>query len=515
MANVDVAVVGNGVLGLSVAVEVARRASGLRIAVIGPPDRPGAASAAAGAMLNCFGEVTRHTGRHPAARAKFALAREALDRWPDWLARLADEAGPEAGRAALDSHVPGTSIVLGSGAGTIAEDNFAAMCRTAEDSGEPHDLVDPADVPGLAPAPHALPRRALHLPREGCVDARAVLTALEEAARRHGVTLVPDTVREILSASGTVRGVRLADGDVLGAGTVVLAAGSTSGALAAGVLPAGAMPPVLHGAGSALLIRRTRPGGTGHVVRTPNGGASCGVHLVPLPVTGRHYLGATNSITGPVPEGPAVGAAETMIQTAREQLDHGVGTGKLLAWTWGRRPIALDCFPLIGPCSVRGLLIATGTYRDGFHGSPVIARYLADHVLDDAPQAGHLACFTPERLPIETTTPERSVAETEAHAAETAHEHGLRLPFSSTANPSPPWCATAPTGCSRGWTSPSRCRRRSSCSPSCWPRPAPTRATRSPTTSAPPARTTRDARAQRGVVGHHGARRRSTSWRFG
>ncbi|MCE7000439.1 hypothetical protein LZG04_37320 [Saccharothrix sp. S26] len=36
MANVDLAVVGNGALGLSVAVEVARRAPEPRIAVIGP-----------------------------------------------------------------------------------------------------------------------------------------------------------------------------------------------------------------------------------------------------------------------------------------------------------------------------------------------------------------------------------------------------------------------------------------------------------------------------------------------
>ncbi|TQM79130.1 hypothetical protein FHX81_1425 [Saccharothrix saharensis] len=48
-------------------------------------------------------------------------------------------------------------------------------------------------------------------------------------------------------------------------------------------------------------------------------------------------------------------------------------------------------------------------------------------MLDTAPEP--LPHFTPERLPIETTTPERSVAEAAAHAAETAHEHGLRLPF--------------------------------------------------------------------------------------
>ncbi|WP_141976209.1 hypothetical protein [Saccharothrix saharensis] len=125
--------------------------------VLGPPDRPGAAGPAAGAMLNCFGEVTRLTDRHPAARAKFAFAREALDRWPARLDRLVDDAGPEAGRAALDSHVPGTFVVPANGAGTIAEDNFAALRRAALDCHKPHDLVDPADVPGLAAAPHARP----------------------------------------------------------------------------------------------------------------------------------------------------------------------------------------------------------------------------------------------------------------------------------------------------------------------------------------------------------------------
>jgi hypothetical protein len=153
-----------------VAVEVARRAPGSRIAVIGPPDRPGAATSAAGAMLNCFGEVTKDTDRPPAAQARFALAREALDQLPGWLDRLADEAGA-VGVTALRSHVPGTFVVLRGGAGTIAERNCAAMCRAARDRGEPHDPVDrrrsrpgarPARAPPArrAPAPGGVRRRA-------------------------------------------------------------------------------------------------------------------------------------------------------------------------------------------------------------------------------------------------------------------------------------------------------------------------------------------------------------------
>jgi hypothetical protein len=123
-----------------------------------------------------------------------------------------------------------------------------------------------------------------------------------------------------------------------------------------------------------------------------------------------------------------VGSAETLIHALREEIDGTLAASRLTGWLWGRRPISLDCFPLIGPCSVAGLLFATGTYRDGFHCSPVIARHLADHVLTPGPPDRRLAWFTPERAPVETMTVAQSITETAAHAAETAHEHGLVLP---------------------------------------------------------------------------------------
>ncbi|MFB6603674.1 hypothetical protein ACFCXR_28875 [Streptomyces noursei] len=96
---------------------------------------------------------------------------------------------------------------------------------------------------------------------------------------------------------------------------------------------------------------------------------------------------------------------------------------------------SLDCFPLIGPCSVAGLLLGAGiAVRDRdlprrLPLLPVIARHLADHVLTPGPPGRRLAWFTPERAPVETMTVAQSITETAAHAAETAHEHGLVLPF--------------------------------------------------------------------------------------
>jgi glycine/D-amino acid oxidase-like deaminating enzyme len=434
MRGVDLAVVGNGVLGSSIALEVARRAPDLSIAVIGPPGRDGAATGAAGAMLNCFAEVTQYTSAHPAAEAKFAIARQALDMWPDWLEMLADTAGP-AGATARASHTTGTHVLLPAAAGPIAVRNFAAMRAGLDEHREPYedlDLsgLDAAPISGLMPRATALPTRAVHLRREGAVDARAVLDALTAAGAAGGVAFVPQTVRTVLATAGRVHGVRLADGDVLDAGAVVLAAGSGSGELARDVLPLGAVPPMLHGTGAALLTERAGPGGgSSCVIRTPNQAATCGVHVVPHPRLGQQYVGATNFITWRPWAGPGLGATEGLIRTVCQEIDHTIAFSTLRRWLWGVRPIPLDCFPLIGRSSVDGLLFATGTYRDGFHCSPLIAHHVAQTLLADEPADARFAWFRPERPPIQTMTVERAISEAVVHGVETAHEQGLQLPY--------------------------------------------------------------------------------------
>lgn len=82
----EVVVVGNGSLGLSLGLELARRQ--VRVAVLGPPHRPGAASMAAGAMLGAFGEVTAELMNSESGRAKHRLAHRASKLWPEWVGEL-------------------------------------------------------------------------------------------------------------------------------------------------------------------------------------------------------------------------------------------------------------------------------------------------------------------------------------------------------------------------------------------------------------------------------------------
>ncbi|MGP3984496.1 NAD(P)/FAD-dependent oxidoreductase [Streptomyces sp. KR80] len=427
-ASHDVVIVGNGVLGLSIAFETAVRSPSVRIAVVGPPARPGSATVAAGAMLNCFAEVTGFTDRHPACRAKFALARKALDAWPEWLGRLAESAD---GPALQDTWTAGTFVLLAFQSTPTTATNFEAVRAAAAALGEPHQDVDPQDIEGLSPLPQERPVRALYLEREGSVNARAVLAALETAADRHGVEAVPGEVTSLVIAGEGVAGVRLASGETVPAGTVVLAAGSATQRLIED-LPAGMVQPMLHGTGFAVETRRGDGPGFGHVVRTPTRSGGCGLHLVPL-AGGHEYIGATNIVLLDPPEGPRLGIAQSLMRFAVEQFDQRLASSSVRRWHYGSRPISLDTFPLIGRSPLPGLLFATATYRDGFHGSPVIARHLADLITGSTPEPeseeSPWALFTPGRAPIETTAPATALERYTSEWVDTSVEFGLRLPY--------------------------------------------------------------------------------------
>ena len=84
----DVSIVGNGILGLMTAYELANRDPNLKIAIIGPADREGGASQAAGAMLGCFGEITDQTFVNQEATKRFMMAYEAHKSWPGVVEKL-------------------------------------------------------------------------------------------------------------------------------------------------------------------------------------------------------------------------------------------------------------------------------------------------------------------------------------------------------------------------------------------------------------------------------------------
>ena len=422
MANYDVVVVGNGVLGMATAYALHLRDPNLRVAIVGPAARPGAASAAAGAMLGCYGEVTAQLLRTESGRAKLAKGIQAASHWPAWLDRL-NEGAPAAEQVRVRR---GTVVFSNSKSGTLEDENYAAIVQVVAEHGAPCETLDPNRIPGLNPNDEARPSRALFLPEEGSIDAAALLRALSAAIERSPkLSFVDDTVIALDLHGAQIRGVRLADGRTIQAPQVVLAAGVwTQAILDASPELARRIPRLFCGGGTSLVLE-TAPSAREHVLRTPNRAFACGLHAVPRG-PGRVYVGATNTLFAQPMLRTSPADMFFLLECALDQLDQDLCAAQLVAWQAGNRPVAIDTCPLIGPTSVEGLWLLTGTYRDGLFLSPLLGQHLADRLCGG--DGLFEESFRPERRPIALYSPAQARAEALKHYLAMGAEHSIRLP---------------------------------------------------------------------------------------
>ena len=416
MITCDVAVVGAGSVGMAIAHKLARLEAAPSVAVLSDERHP-SASAAAGAMLGCFGEVTKYTFAHEATRAKFDLMLDAHRAWSGWLAELQDVAGERVPTR------PGTHIVLNAHGGSLDEDNFQAVIDALVLHEEEFESCDPRDIPGLDPETLARPLRAVFLPREGSLPSADYLRALRAACERSGVTFIGG------SLNGAVRRIdgafRLSGAEDVMTQSLVFAAGSrTSQALRDADLGIELMP-VLSGNGVSAIVSRVLGAPFEHVIRTSNRAGSCGLHLVPLEGR-REYLGATNIVSLEPDRRPMLGMSHFLTQCAIEQLSRSLFFSVVDRWQVGSRPVSLDTLPMIGKAD-EGVWIATGTFRDGLHCSPVIAEHLVSDWQGD--DSWLTTVFAPTRPPIELMTQEQTIDEFSMQAMASAHENWLDLPY--------------------------------------------------------------------------------------
>lgn len=406
-AQADIVIVGNGALGMFLADELMERRVG-SVVVVGPSDREAGASQAAGAMLGCFSESTTESLRTAAARTRFELGVAAHDRWPDVLDRLE-------GYSSSDSPLmvtPETHVVLNSIGSELDTINFGAIINALDEYGKPWAEVDPKEIPGFRPRLDTRALRAIHIPGEGAVDARGVLDALDARLGASEAITIDQNVRKLIRNNGEVSGVELDDGHVIEAGTVVVAVGARSEALVRTALDDFDMVPTFAGLGFAMLARRTGGEPFRSVVRTPNRGFACGLHVVPGPGD-LEYYGATNRLVDHVSSVTWMADVRYLAQYSMQQLDERIAAHEVTKWLAGNRPVTLDGFPLIGWLPLSGLYLMTGTYRDGFHCAPLLAEHVANELQGKPGTIDPM--FKPTRRPIGTRTIEQSIDEYVEH----------------------------------------------------------------------------------------------------
>jgi glycine oxidase len=352
----DAIVVGAGIIGLSLAIELNKR--GLRVLIVekGEPGRE--ASWAAGGMLADF------PLEMPAGLAELAAASARM--YPEFVHELEDES-----RLKIDLRDQGT--LLFADVKTELRPATTGACALPRPLAE----LEPA-VSTWSTAPHFT---WLFL-KERSVDPRHLTASAVAAAKHRGIDFSSgNQVLSVEVADGKAAGVRTSK-TKFAAGVVVNCAGAWAGQITPYALPT---RPVK---GQMLCVVMPEKEFVRHVIRTPD------VYLIPRS-DGRMLIGATQEEAG-FDKRTVPGTIQKLRQSALDLVPKLADARFLEAWA-GLRPGTPDGLPILGATSTPGYFVANGHFRDGILLAPVTARVMGQVIAGETPSYD-LGAFAAERF---------------------------------------------------------------------------------------------------------------------
>ena len=378
----DVLIIGGGVIGLSLAYELARRGASVRVLDKG---RPGREASWAGAGILPPGNL--ETAQNPYE----ALTALSHSLHPEWSERLREETGIDNGfRRTGALHLARTveeQTDLAASINTWRERRIEVEEITASEAAQIEPaLCRDASSSSSTNAGHQEILAAARVPDECQLRNPRHLKALLAACDRRGVVVEAGVaVEDFDLRAGRVTGVQTSSG-VRTAGKFCLCSGAWSASIAAKLGIRLAVKPIR---GQMVLLSADRPL-ISHIV---NEGAR---YLVPR-TDGRILVGSTEEDAGfashPTPEG------------VRGLLDFALGLAPGLrvarfemGWA-GLRPGSADGLPYLGTLpGLANVFVATGHFRSGLQLSTGTA-VVTSEVLLDSPLPINLGPFSPSRKP--------------------------------------------------------------------------------------------------------------------
>lgn len=356
----SIAVIGAGIIGLSCALELARRGTRVTLYEISWPPR-GASWAAAGMLAPAF-EAVGVEGGHPDL---FELCQKAIALWPDWAEWLERESGQASG------YRPGPSLAVALDA---AEADRLTALRIA--------LKDHAFAPELCTdrlseiEPSLTPRAmaGLLLPSDGQVDNRLTLAALVTCAARHPLIEIRTEAAPVSFKDSVL--------DHAGHDATLLTAGWQTGSVKVatdrGSRDIRKFEPALQAIepiGGQMLSVEPMEGGPQRTIRAG--------HIYIVPKADRIIIGATSE-PGQVLRQTVPDQIARLRAKAIEICPSLANAAVLDSWA-GVRPGLKSFAPLLGETRVPGLFVAAGHYRNGILLAPITAQIIADLILDQNP----------------------------------------------------------------------------------------------------------------------------------
>jgi glycine oxidase len=349
MKKFDVAIAGGGLIGGSIALELAR--AGLRVGLFDRQDPGKEASWAGAGILSPAPESSAMIPLVPLGKASLTI-------YPEFARMVEEISGQCAGyrpKGTLQAIFTGdareelsTVIALHHGLGLKAEPLSAQDARAMEPS-----LTEDLEAGVLRP-------------QEASVDNRALTQAVLEAGRRSGVQFFPGSGAEsIWRERGRCAGLHLKNEKIEARWTVIAA-----GCFSANIEGVAAYAPVRPAKGQMVALRADE-------LKIERVLWSEKIYLVPRN-DGRILAGATVEYTGF--DKSLTAASIEKILAAAIELAPDLSAARLEETWAGLRPDSPDHLPILGPTDLDGLLIATGHFRSGILLTPITARLVREWV---------------------------------------------------------------------------------------------------------------------------------------
>jgi glycine oxidase len=346
----DVIIVGAGLIGLSIAFELAQRGASVRVYDRAEPAR--AASWAGAGMLAPYTERITN-------EALLALCASSLDEYPAFARRVCEAAG-------IDAHLRLDGVMYAA----FDEQGLVTLRRHAEQlaaRGVECEMFDRNGMLAAEPWLGAAVAGGVLKKAEGYVDNRRLGRALVAACEARGVAVEQSFTIELECDPRRVLGLRT-DRGFNGARAVVNACGAWAARLAG--VPRSCVPPIEPVKGQMIALN-VPAGFVRYATWVP------GAYLVPRN-DGRLLIGATVEASGFDERVTAQGIHE-LLHAALSAAPSLSAFTMTESWA-GLRPGTPDALPVMGETPLAGYFLATGHYRNGILLAPATARLVADAI---------------------------------------------------------------------------------------------------------------------------------------
>ena len=355
MKTYDVVIVGGGIIGGSIAFDLARR--NLRVAVLDRQELMHEASWAAAGMLSPAPDC-------PAAIPLVPLGRASLALYPKFVAAVEDASGL---RTRYRAGGAVEVICHGDAGGELS--TLVALHRGLGLACEPLRLEEARD---MEPALGREVQAAALLPDECSIEPRALASAVLAAAASAGVTLCPGVEVNSLARDGNkCVGVKVSSGEHFHAAHVVLAAGCWSSQIPEATPYAPTVP--IRG---QMVALRNSGMPIRHVLRSERG------YLVPRGVESPQTVVVGSTVENAGFEKRLTSGGIEKILSAANELAPELAKAEIVETWSGLRPGTPDQLPILGPVDFDGLVFATGHYRNGILLTPVTAKLIGDWITE-------------------------------------------------------------------------------------------------------------------------------------